>query len=611
MIKWVQKRDGRVVPFRAEKIADAIFAAAKAVGGEDRRQAEVLAGQVIHLLQQSVLAPEVPQVEDVQDLVEKVLIEEGHARTAKAFILYRNQRTRIRDTKSELMDVVSEIFQESGNDSQVTSTPLGKLQRIAVAASERYTLHNLLPRDFSLAHQRSRMHIDRLGHYAAAVTGVVIDLQQLLHSCQPVGRILVPQLHDIDDLEQAIQALVVAAQSETIGELLFADIDQVFAAMCHKNQLSINQGRAERFARHLLTNIDLALMTGSAESLRVCISVGLETDPAGQLLTRSLLRALEQAPNVQTSLVAPQIVYQLREGVNCSEGDAGYSITRLAHEIAQQKGNPSFVLLAAQSPESVQFLASGAKLDKNSPVLLSRTHINLPRLALESDNERDFLANIDAIFSLASKQVVHRSEILTALRPVDLPLTASQLCEEHLLESARQVPLLTTAMLLVVPVGIAEALQVVRQRFASTISSGDFVSLLIKICEHWRGYYSLNLQLGVAPSTLAARRFFNYDINAYPHVRNLWPNASTYSSMASGDLTTSFPGGQLAPWPSSGQIREGIVYVWPIQKRVCLRCGLDLISSGAPQCPRCQSSERGEVRQEDGYLVLKEDSTAN
>ena len=77
MIRWVQKRDGRIVPFHAEKIADAIFAAARAVGGEDRRQAEVLAGQVIHLLQQETLAGSVPQVEEIQDLVEKVLIEEG------------------------------------------------------------------------------------------------------------------------------------------------------------------------------------------------------------------------------------------------------------------------------------------------------------------------------------------------------------------------------------------------------------------------------------------------------------------------------------------------------------------------------------------------------
>lgn len=608
MIKWVQKRDGRIVPFRAEKIADAIFAAAKAVGGENRRQAEVLAGQVIHLLQQTVLAQEVPQVEDVQDLVEKVLIEEGHARTAKAFILYRNQRTRIRDAKSELMDVVSEIFQESGTDAQVTSTPLGKLHRIAVAASERYALHNLLPRDFSLAHQRARMHIDRLGHYATAVAGAVVDLHQLLHSCQLVGRIQVPQLLAVDDLEQAIQALIVAAQSETIGELLLANIDQVFAAMCCANQLSISPAQAESFASHLLTNVNLALMAGTAESLRVGISVGLETAPAGQLLTQSLLLALEQSPSLQAS-VAPQIIYQLREGVNLSQGDVGYLTTSLAQRVAKQRGNPSFVFSAAD--DNVQFLAGGARLDKNAPILLSRTHINLPRLALEADNERDFLANIDAIFSLAAKQVVHRSEILSALQPTDLPLTASQLCEKHLLDNVRKVPLLTSAMLLLVPVGIQEALQVVQQRFASTFSSADIINLLNEICEHWRGYYSLNLQIGVVPSALAARRFYAYDINNYPLVRNLWPEASSYSCMVNGDLPIPFPGGQLALLPSAGQIREGLVYMQPIHRITCLRCGSDLVANGETKCPQCHGYERGTMTQEDGYLVLKEEPIAN
>ena len=609
MIKWVQKRDGRIVAFRAEKIADAIFAAAKAVGGEDRRQAEVLAGQVIHLLQQTVLAQEVPQVEDVQDLVEKVLIEEGHARTAKAFILYRNQRTRIRDAKSELMDVVSEIFQESGTDAQVTSTPLGKLQRIAVAASERYALHNLLPRDFSLAHQRARMHIDRLGHYATAVAGAVVDLHQLLHSCQLVGRIQVPQLRAVDDLEQAIQALIVAAQSETIGELLFANIDQVFAVMCHNNQFNISQAQAESFASHLLTNINLALMAGTAESLKVGISVGLEAAPAGQLLTQSLLRALEQSPSLQASLVAPQIIYQLREGINLSQGDVGYATSSFAQQVAKQRGNPSLVLSAAD--DNTRFLAGGARLDKDAPILLSRTHINLPRLALEADNERDFLASIDAIFSLAAKQAVHRSEILSALQPADLPLTASQLCEKQLLDNVRRVPLLTSAMLLLVPVGIQEALQVVQQRFASSFSSVDFINLLNEICEHWRSYYSLNLQIGVVPSTLAARRFFAYDINNYPLVKNLWPEASSYSCMVSGDLPTLFTGGQLALWPSAGQIREGLVYMQPIQRTICLRCGSDLAVNGETECPQCHGYERGTITQEDGYLVLNEELIAN
>lgn len=610
MIKWVQKRDGRIVPFRAEKIADAIFAAAKAVGGEDRRQAEVLAGQVIHLLQQAVLAQEAPQVEDIQDLVEKVLIEQGHARTAKAFILYRNQRTRIREAKSELMDAVSEIFQEAGGDAQLFSTPLGKLQRIAIAASERYSLHNLLPRDFSQAHQRGRMHIDRVAHYTTAITAAVIDLYPLLENCQLVGRIQIPRLGEIDDLEQAIQALIVAAQSETIGEILLANVDQVFAALCQQNRLTPSQAEIEHFASRLLRNINLTQMTGSAEPLKVCLSIGLEMAPAGQSLVRALLQALQQGAHVQTSLLTPQIVFQLKDGVNCAASDAGYPLAQLAQQVAEQLGNPSFVYLASADATQVQFLASGTRLDMTAPILISRTYVNLPRLALEANNEREFLANIDAIFSLVAKQVVHRSEILTALQPPDLPLTASQLCEQHLLDAGRRVPLLKTALLLLVPVGIEEALQVVRHRFgpAFTVADSDFVSLLNEICEHWRNYYSLNLQTGLAPSVGVARRFFAHDASTFPLVGNLWPEGSAYSCLVSEAMMADFPGGQVAIWPESGQLRTGVVYTVPINRPVCLKCGHMLIAN---DCQVCQESEQGVVAQEDGYLVLREQPIAN
>lgn len=607
MIKWVQKRDGRIVPFRAEKIADAIFAAAKAVGGEDRRQAEVLAGQVIHLLQQSVLAQEAPQVEEIQDLVEKVLIEQGHARTAKAFILYRNQRTRIREAKSELMDAVSEIFQEAGSDAQMVSTPLGKLQRIAVAASERYSLNNLLPRDFSVAHQRGRIHIDRLAHYATAIAAASIDLSPLLKSRKQIGRIQVPQLCEIDDLEQAIQALIVAAQSETIGEILFANIDQVFAALCQQQQLLPSQVQVDHFASHLLTNINLALMTGSAQPLKVCLSIGFELSPLGQSLTRALLHALQQGAYSQASLIVPQLVFQLKDGVNFAVDDAGYALTLLARQVAESKGNLSFVYLANTEAAQAQFLASGTRLDMAAPILAARTYINLPRLALEASNEREFLANIDAIFSLVAKQVVHRSEILTALQPPDLPLTASQLCKEHLLDAGRRVPLLRTALLLVVPVGIGEALQVARHRFGAAlmVSDNDFANLLNEICDHWRNYYSLNLQIGLAPSLAVARRFFAYDASTFPLVENLWPEATAYSCTVGESMAVGFPGGQLGIWPQHDQVREGIVYVVPYSKLICLHCGQPLVVD-ASSCTACQQSERGELRQEDGYLAVFE-----
>ncbi len=91
----VKKRDGTIVPFDKSKISNAIYLAAKAVGGEDRRLAEKLADEVILFLY-ALKGDKNPEVEEIQDVVEKILIENGHARTAKAYILYRKQREILR-----------------------------------------------------------------------------------------------------------------------------------------------------------------------------------------------------------------------------------------------------------------------------------------------------------------------------------------------------------------------------------------------------------------------------------------------------------------------------------------------------------------------------------
>ena len=96
-ITQVCKRDARVVPFDQTKIADAIFKAAQAVGGEDRQMADELAAVVALFIGRNFEAGDVPGIEEIQDLVEKVLIETGHARTAKAYILYRDRRARMRE----------------------------------------------------------------------------------------------------------------------------------------------------------------------------------------------------------------------------------------------------------------------------------------------------------------------------------------------------------------------------------------------------------------------------------------------------------------------------------------------------------------------------------
>lgn len=100
-LRQVIKRTGSVVPFNPERITNAIYRAAVAVGGRDRQTAEKLTQEVIQILQQTGSPDQIPTVEEIQDVVEKVLIENGHARVAKAYILYRDERARSRKNRAD------------------------------------------------------------------------------------------------------------------------------------------------------------------------------------------------------------------------------------------------------------------------------------------------------------------------------------------------------------------------------------------------------------------------------------------------------------------------------------------------------------------------------
>lgn len=99
-IEYVVKRTGAVVPFNQERITNAIYRAAVAVGGRDRSIAEKLSDQVVEMLEETTPPGHVPTIEEIQDVVEKVLIENGHAKTAKAYILYRDERARRRKERA-------------------------------------------------------------------------------------------------------------------------------------------------------------------------------------------------------------------------------------------------------------------------------------------------------------------------------------------------------------------------------------------------------------------------------------------------------------------------------------------------------------------------------
>ncbi len=170
-IKKIRKRDGKVVAFDENKITEAIWKAAKSVGGKDRKIAEKLTKKVIAVLEYRLDDGEIPTVEGVQDVVERVLIKSGYSDTAKAYILYRQQRAKVRETKSVFVDAVNTIAEylertdwrvkENSNEAFSFS---GLLLHTAGKVMSTYNLTQLYTPAMAQAHKDGYIHIHDLSH---------------------------------------------------------------------------------------------------------------------------------------------------------------------------------------------------------------------------------------------------------------------------------------------------------------------------------------------------------------------------------------------------------------------------------------------------------------
>ena len=186
MITKIKKRDGREVPFNIEKITNAIFKAAQAAGGQDYDTALKLAEETTFILNER-FENTVPGVEDIQDIVEKILIENGHAKTAKEYILYRAERSRIREMDTRLMKVFEDLTFKDAKDVDIKrenanidgNTAMGTMLKYgSESAKQFYDLFVLNPAH-SKAHKNGDIHIHDLDFLTLTTTCCQIDLLKL------------------------------------------------------------------------------------------------------------------------------------------------------------------------------------------------------------------------------------------------------------------------------------------------------------------------------------------------------------------------------------------------------------------------------------------------
>ena len=258
MVSSIRKRDARIVPFDVNKIAQAIFRAASSQGGKDYVLSLKIAAEVLERLNEQ-FEEAIPDVEQVQDLVEKTLIKSGHARTAKAYILYRHQRTKIREMNTRLMTTIRDLTFKDAKDNDLKrenanidgDTAMGTMLKYGSESSKQFYEMYILNPKHSLAHKNGDIHIHDLDFLTLTTTCCQIDIKKLFKGGFGTGHGFLREPNDIRSYSALACIAIQANQNDQHGGQSIPNFEYGLAP-----------GVAKTFIKEVCTILDLYNMEG-------------------------------------------------------------------------------------------------------------------------------------------------------------------------------------------------------------------------------------------------------------------------------------------------------------------------------------------------------------
>ena len=223
MIKTIKKRTGDIVKFNAQKITDAIKKANMESIDEtfSKEQLSTITNNVIKALKNL----KTPGVEQIQDAVEKVLIAGNFASTAKAYILYRAEHTKLRQAKADLMDIYNELTFTKAKDADIkrenanidADTAMGTMLKYGSEGSKYFITSHILPKDIAVAHMDGDIHIHDMDYYMLTETCCQIDLLKLFKNGFSTGHGYLREPNDIRSYAALACIAIQANQNEMHG----------------------------------------------------------------------------------------------------------------------------------------------------------------------------------------------------------------------------------------------------------------------------------------------------------------------------------------------------------------------------------------------------------
>jgi ribonucleoside-triphosphate reductase len=274
------KRDGRKVSFNLQKIVGVIFKAAKSVGGKDQKTANNLALKVKKYLENEKI--NIPTVEHIQDVVERVLIENGHSKTAKEYILYRAERTKVREMNTRLMKIYEDLtFKPTKDDDKKREnaningdTAMGTMLKYGSEGAKQFYEMYILDPKHATAHHSGDIHIHDLDFLSLTTTCCQIDIDKLFTGGFSTGHGFLREPNDISSYSALACIAIQANQNDQHGGQSIANFDYAMA-----------KGVKKTFKKNYRQNLEkaLELLTDCEDSgkeskclIDICVSESVE-----------------------------------------------------------------------------------------------------------------------------------------------------------------------------------------------------------------------------------------------------------------------------------------------------------------------------------------------
>jgi ribonucleoside-triphosphate reductase len=448
-MKFVRKRDGRLEPFDQERITNAIWKAAKAVGGKDRELAKRLSDQVVAELKRRFGEDGVPTVEEIQDIVEKILIENGHARTAKAYILYRKQHQDLRElaallSSADLVDQYLDIEDWRVKENSNMSYSLQGLNNyLSSTVIAKYWITRIYPPNIADAHFSGDVHIHDLGVLGPYCVGWDIKDLLLTGFGGVPGKIeSVPAKHFRTALGQVVNFFY-TLQGEAAGAQAFSNFDTYLAPFIRYDGL--NQKEVEQSLQEFFFNMNVPTRVGfqtpfTNVTLDLRVPEFMKDEPVivgGEVKDATygeMEKEMEMFNNAFAEVLskgdAKGRVFTFPIPTYCITKDFDWDspVSQKIFDVAAKYGAPYFsnFVNSDMKPEDVRSMCCRLRIDNRelrkrgggffgaNPLTgsIGVVTLNLPRIGYLAKNEDEFFERLEALMELAKDSLEIKRKVL-------------------------------------------------------------------------------------------------------------------------------------------------------------------------------------------------------